>query len=483
MSVLEHLEPKKVFHYFEEISAIPHGSGNTKQISDYLVDFAGKRNLEVIQDESNNIIIIKEAVKGYENAPAVMIQGHMDMVCEKTADCSIDFEKDGLELGIEGDYLFAKGTTLGGDDGIAVAYALAILDSDTIKHPRLEIVITVDEEIGLLGATALDMSMLKAKYLLNIDSEEEGILTTSCAGGLTGIGKIPVHYTQVTSLSYSISVEGLLGGHSGTEIDKEHANSNILMGRLLYVLSNSFGFGLSKLEGGLKDNAIPRITTAEIFLDEKNEQLFLDTIKQLQADFTNEYKSSDPDIKIKFTSHGSKTGMMLTPNSKEIVTFLLMNMPNGIQRMSSDIKGLVKTSLNLGILELGEEELTYRFSIRSSVASERDFLSERISYLTEFLGGEYYEEGKYPGWEFNPDSKLRKLMTEAYEEQYGQAPKVEAIHAGLECGILSSKMENLDCISFGPDMQDIHTTSERLSISSAGRVWNYLLHVLEKIKE
>lgn len=482
MAVLQELEPKEVFHYFKEISAIPRGSGNTEQISAYLTEFAKKNHLKYIQDELNNVIIFKEASKGHEDAGTLILQGHMDMVCEKTAESEIDFFKDGLELVIEGDYIHANGTTLGGDDGIALSYALAVLASDTIEHPAIEAVFTVDEEIGLLGANGIDVSMLKGRALLNIDSEIEGILTVGCAGGLTATCSLPVQYKDAEGYRYRLILDGLKGGHSGIEIDKERGNSNLLMARLLHRLGKEIFVGIAVLEGGLKDNAIPVRTVCEVLIEEADRETLEDGVKKYQEIISKEYRTTDPEIQVRTEFLGKSEAKVLSMKSGELSVFLLMNVPNGVQRMSPDIAGLVQTSLNLGILKLKEETLLLSFSVRSSVESEKWALSDRLQYLTEFLGGEYSVHGNYPGWEYNPDSRLRELMIEIYREQYGTEPVVETIHAGLECGLFCGKIEGLDCISIGPDMLDIHTPLERLSISSAGRVWKYILELLKRFR-
>lgn len=483
MSVLSGLKPERVFHYFEEICKIPHGSFHTKQISDYLVEFAKKQGLEYRQDESNNVIIKKPASKGYEAAPVVILQGHCDMVCEKLPGLDHDFAKDGLELMIEGDYVTANGTTLGGDDGIAVAYGIAIMEDASLKHPALELVITTDEEVGLLGAGALDTSDLKGTYFINMDSEEEGYLWISCAGGLSAISEIPVRYQESEGTAYEITVDGLLGGHSGAEIDKIRANSNKLMGRFLFELGEKTSFALCSLKGGLKDNAIPRSTTATILADGAAEDTILETAGEFQKNLRTEYSGTDAGICVKVNRIGSGTQKALHPTSQQKVLFFLAQVPYGIQKMSGEIEGLVETSINPGILELGEEACKVISSIRSSVGSAKEALTQKLIYLSEFLGGTCTPEGDYPAWEYRKDSRLREIMVDTYEEIFGEKPEVKAIHAGLECGLFYKKIPNLDCVSFGPTMLDIHTTEERLSISSTERMWRYLLKVLENIRE
>lgn len=480
MSVLENLEPKKVFHFFEEIAGIPHGSYHTKEISDYCMQFAKDRGLEAYQDEYNNVIIIKEAAKGYETAEPIIIQGHLDMVCEKESDVEIDFEKEGLSLYVDGDFVKAKGTTLGGDDGIAIAYALAILDTEGIAHPRLECVFTVDEEVGMLGAEKIDLSMLKGHRVLNIDSDVEGSFLTSCAGGVTAECHFPIVFDEAEGYKYRLILNGLQGGHSGAEIDKEHANAIVEMGRILKYIEDRLEMGICSLNGGLKDNAIPRETICEIMVTEDGTEELANIILKLNEILKKEYQASDAGIELKAESLGEASSQVLGYRSQSRILFFLRNMPNGIQNMSMEIDGLPETSLNAGIMKMTEEEFLVSFSIRSSVKSRKEDLMERLFYLAEFLGGTVEFVGNYPAWEYKKDSKVRELVTEVYKDLYGKEPKIEAIHAGLECGILSEKIKDLDCVSFGPDNFDIHTPKERLSISSTKRVWEFILEFLKR---
>ena len=483
MAVLENCEPKRVFHYFEEICKIPHGSGNTRHISDYLVQFAKNHDLKYIQDEMNNVVIYKPGTAGYENAPTVIVQGHMDMVCEKRPDVDHDFIKDGLNLSVEGDYVSANGTTLGGDDGIAVAYGLALLESDTIAHPPLEVFITVDEEIGLLGAVGFDCSVLKGRRFINLDSEAEGSLWISCAGGLSGISHIPVTRLEAKGEKLTVKISGLMGGHSGAEIDKNRANANSLLGKFLHGLDAKAGYELISVQGGQKDNAITRESIAELLTVKENVEAVKEYAASMQTAWREEYTGTDEGITVTVTEEGEQDAKVLHPTSKEKVVFFLVNVPYGVQKMSGTIKGLVETSTNIGILKTSENEVLGSSSIRSSVETARDALSDKIEYLTEFLGGEYERQGVYPAWEYRKDSPLRDKMVEVYEEMYGQKPNVVAIHAGLECGLFYKKMEGLDCVSLGPDMKDIHTSEEVLSISSTERVWKYLVKVLGALKD
>lgn len=480
MSVLENLQPQKVFHYFKEICNIPHGSRNTKQISDYLVQFAKNRNLTCYQDELNNVIIKKDATAGYEASEPIIIQGHMDMVCEKENDCDIDFEKDGIRLMIDGDFVTADGTTLGGDDGIAVAYALAILDSDDIPHPALEVVITVDEEIGMLGAFDMDLSMLKGHKMLNIDSDVEGHFLTSCAGGMSLIADIPVKRTTQVGLAAEIILTGLVGGHSGSEIDKEHGNADILMGRVFSALADVTPFGVITMAGGLKDNAIPRECKAAILLPEESLATACDALKALETALKNEYIKSDAGIQILVQPMGIQKADILDYASVNRVLCYLRMVPNGILHMSQVMPGLVETSLNLGILELTEEALHTVTSIRSSVSSRKEDVKNRVAMVVELLGGEITVEGDYPAWEYKDKSDVRTEIAAVYKELFDEEPVFEAIHAGLECGIFSEKIKDLDCVSFGPNNYDIHTPKERLSISSTERMWRLILEFLKR---
>lgn len=484
MRVLENLEPKRVFHYFEDICQIPHGSTNTKEISDYLVQFAIDHQLKYVQDTSNNVIIWKPGTAGYENSAPVMLQGHIDMVCEKEADCPIDMEKEGLKLLVNNGIISADGTTLGGDDGIAVAYNLALLDSKDIPHPPLEAVFTVDEEIGMLGAAAMDMSVLKSRIMLNIDSEDEGYLLVSCAGGTTATCHLPIQRTTVNGQTVTIKVSGGRGGHSGVEIDKGRANSNMVLSRMLWKFSRQLSYCLIHIEGGKKDNAIPNASTAKIVLkDAVNEEVIQKFVNDFNGIIHNEFTSTDPDLKVSYTFDANKQDVQaMDAESTKRILCVLRNVPNGIQRMSFDIEGLVQTSLNLGILVTQEQEVTASFAVRSSVTSEKDELVERLVSLVETLGGTVTCTGDYPAWEYQQESPLRDLMIEVFEKQYGRKPVVQALHAGVECGLFAGKLPGLDCVSFGPDMTNIHTFNESLDVASAARTWEYLVEILKRLK-
>ena len=477
MGVLGELEPKPVFRFFEEICAIPHGSGNVEGLSDYLVSFAKERGLFCRQDAMKNVIISKEASPGYEEKEGIILQGHMDMVAVKKPGSDIDMRTQPLRLMTDGDYICAEDTSLGGDDSIAVAYALAILDDDSIPHPHLDVVITVDEETGMYGAKALDLSDVKGTRLLNLDSEEEGYFLAGCAGGASVRHLLPVCREERTGMLFTCKIRGLSGGHSGGEIHKERGNANSLMGRLLQELSGAADIGIFRLEGGLADNAIPREAVLQFTASGKEEEVRR-CVKNFETTLQAEFSTKDPGVKVEMTEEKEAVKCCLDRSSGDRVRKLLLLMPNGVQAMSADMPGLVQTSLNNGIMGLEEDRFVLTTSVRSSVASEKETLITKICALTELLGGETEINGDYPGWTYRKNSSFRDLCVRVYEEMYGKRPEIMAIHAGVECGILLEKRPDLDCVSMGPDMQDIHTTEEKLSISSTKRVWEYLCRVL-----
>ncbi len=472
------LQPEAVFSWFEKICAIPHGSGNTKMISDFLVDFAKTYGLRYLQDSSNNVIIFKSGTLGMEDRPAVILQGHMDMVCEKDADCPIDMEKEGLAVTHDGEYVFARGTTLGGDNGIAMAYALAILASDEIAHPPLEVVITVDEEVGMLGAEAIDVSMLTGRTLLNLDSEEEGIFTVSCAGGATATITLPAPRRAVYGPCIRLAVDGLQGGHSGVEIHKNRANANKIMGELLSRIQALMPLCMTAFSGGSKDNAIPRSCQTTLVAMGIHLERINDIVETLQREVRENY--DEPDAVITADDVDALGGNALSTQDTAKVIALLCATPNGVQAMSEDIEGLVQTSLNLGIAKL-DKDMTLTFSVRSSVNEEKQALLDKLRSLAEFQGGAYSQMGEYPAWEYRKDSHLRDTMIRVYRDMFGAEPQVVAIHAGLECGLLGEKLPGLDCVSIGPEMHDIHTSRERLGIGSVERTWNFLLEILKAL--
>lgn len=480
-TVLAGLEPAAVFSWFEKICAIPHGSTHTRAIRDFCVKFAEDRGLRVRPDAHNNVVIWKAATPGYETHPAVILQGHLDMVCEKEPGCDLDFRTEGLRLCVDGDRVFARGTTLGGDDGIAMAYALAILDSATIPHPPLEVIFTSDEEIGMLGAAELDPAGLEGRVLLNIDSEEEGVLTVSCAGGATCTIAMPVQAAPASGRLYRLEVTGLTGGHSGVEIHKGRANANKLLGEALRLLSNAVTPRLAGMQGGTKDNAITRSAWALFVAPEADEALIQSVTAACEQELRQRYADVEPHLQLACRPDSTGVSEVWDTESSARAIRLLSEVPNGVQAMSRDMEGLVETSLNLGILKVTGDTLELTFSVRSSVGRDKTCLTAVLRGIAEQYGALYFEKGDYPAWEYRKESPLRELMVKIYEEQYGSRPEVVAVHAGLECGLFSGKLPGLDCVSFGPNMSEIHTTRECMSVASVGRVWRYLLTVLERL--
>ena len=472
------LQPASVFVYFEKICSIPHGSRNTKLISDYLVSFAKEHEIRYEQDALNNVVMYQEGTCGYEDHAPVILQGHMDMVCEKDADCTIDMDTDGLNIDHDGQWVFAHGTTLGGDNGIAVAYILALLADKTIPHPPLEIIITVDEEIGMEGAAGVDLSRFKSRTMINMDSEDEGVFTVSCAGGARSVIHMPVQRRVVYGPCVKLTVEGLRGGHSGVEIHKNLANANKVMAEFLGRVQKIMPLCITKLSGGAKDNAIPRSCEATLIPLGINVERINDIAEQLQEEIRTQF--DEPYAIIRGDNVDALGGNALTTECTAKVIALLNAAPNGVQTMSQDIDGLVQTSLNLGVLSL-DEELTLTFAVRSSVNQEKVDLLKRLQELAAFYDGTTSEMGDYPAWEYKKDSILRETMVSTFRRMFGTEAQVVAIHAGLECGLLSEKLPGLDCVSIGPDMQDIHTSREKLSIASTKRTWEFLLEVLKAL--
>lgn len=482
MRVLDKIEPAKVFGFFEDICSIPHGSGNMDGIAGYCESFAKDRGLKVIRDEHNNVLIKKRGSQGCENAEPLLFQGHLDMVCEKNFDYDpkFDFTKDPLPLAVMDEYVYAKGTTLGGDDGIAIAYMLAILDDNTLKHPPLECLFTSDEEIGMLGMSSFDTSIIESRRMINIDNETEGEILVSSAGGRKVKCHIPVRYSETTGLAYDIVICGLLGGHSGAEIDKYRGNANLLMGRLLHFLTGKVDYSLYYLKGGLQDNAIPREAKASVIINEKDATKLEDLVTEFELTIINEYRRIEDNITVYCEANGEAAELALTEKTKERVVFLLMTIPDGIEKMCPEAESIVQTSSNAGIMRLREDYFSLIISIRSSIKSEKNALADKIKYLTETIGGEYIEESDYPAWEYKERSKLRDITVDCFEGLFGEVPRVTSIHAGLECGIIYDKIKGMDIVSIGPDIVDIHTPKERLSIESVKRTWQLLVKVMER---
>lgn len=479
---IRELKPEKVFYYFEKISEIPRGSGNTEQIAQYCLDFAEERNLRVIKDDGGNVIIYADGTAGYENSEPVIIQGHLDMVCEKNPDCTKDMTKEGITLCTDGEYLWADGTTLGGDDGIAIAYILALLDADNIPHPPIEAVITRDEETGMFGAAEFNPELVKGTRMLNIDSEEEGVLTVSCAGGITAECEIPYEISNECFDTFlEISISGLKGGHSGADIHKNRKNAIKVLGELLGELSKNIDFRISDIEGGGKINVIPQSAKAVINTSSENQTLIKNTVDNFGKLFAEKYSDTEPDSHFSVKNISFVEGIANKDATAMLIKFLV-DSPNGIQSMSAEMEGIVQTSLNLGSFSVEHGKGKAVFLIRSNSSEEKQLTAKKVSDLAASIGGKADIYGDYPSWEYRENSPLRDIMVETFRDMYGKEPVVTAIHAGLECGIFSEKIKNADIVSFGPDNENIHTPNERLNIASAGRCWEYLKEILKRSK-
>lgn len=478
MSDIQNIEPKEVFYWFSKINQIPRCSGDEKRISDFLVSFAKERDLEVYQDEMYNVIIKKPGSKGYEDSDPIIIQGHMDMVCIKGKESNHDFTKDPIEMIVEEDILRANNTTLGGDDGIAVAYGLAILDSKDLKHPPLELLITTNEETGMDGAHALTNEHLSGKILLNIDSEEEGVFLVSCAGGANKITTFKLEKENKSGNGLEIKVSGLKGGHSGMEIIKQRANAIKLLGRILEECNRNSDIRLSKIQGGTKHNAIPSEARA-VILTEDNP-----TLKKIIEDFTKdlkeEYRVEDSGLNIDINE--VKVENIYTKELSDNLIDYIMMVPDGVQYMSKDIEGLVQTSLNNAIIEEKNNNITIITSVRSASSSSLKEVLNMLTIIAKRTKAETEEKNSYPAWQFDEKSKIREIAVKVYEELFNKKAEVSAIHAGLECGLLKQILPNTDMISFGPNLYDVHTENEHLSISSVQRVWRFLIRLLEELK-
>ena len=482
--MLDMVKEEKIFIYFEEISKVPRGSYHNEKISEYLVDFAKKHDLEYRVDDALNVVIKKPASPDCVNQEPVMLQGHMDMVCVSEDD-SHDFLREGLSLCLDGDFIRAEGTTLGGDDGIALAYMLAILDSEEYTHPPIEAVFTTDEEVGMEGASALTVSDLKARRLINLDNEEEGVLLVSCAGGASAGITFSSQPRERTGKKMVVRLEGLAGGHSGTEIAKHPLNASVFLGRLLYMAWRRIPFELISFEGGDKDNVISRAAAAHLMCRERAEDL-AQILEEYAVLLTEEVRSCEPEAHF-FISEltQGKENCFSMDFTETVLRFLNLTI-TGVQVMSGDVPGMVESSLNPGIATTKEDGAVFGFSVRSQKESYRDHMLEQLQWLAESVCGtntvcRFEVGGKYPAWDYKRDSVLREVMSDEFGKLFGREPKVMGIHAGLECGILSKKIPELDIVSMGPDILDIHTVKEKLCISSARRNFEFLIRVLKRL--
>lgn len=482
MAVLSGLKPEKVFYYFEKLCSVPHGSGNTKQISDLCAGFARELGLKYRQEACNNLIIWKDGSKGRENDAPVILQGHIDMVCAKTEDCTKDMTRDGLDVRTDGEWVWADKTSLGGDNGIAVAMILAILSDETLSHPPIEAVFTVDEEVGMDGAFALDCSDLKGRKLLNIDSEEEGVFTVSCAGGVRLDCALPAPQQSAENLTgYRVTISGLKGGHSGMNINEGRGNANCLMGRTLYsAMEQCPSLRVNALTGGQFDNVICLRNDALIAVSETDVPKFEAFIKEFDATLKNEYAVTDGGISL--TCEKAEVQSAASEADTSRILHVLLALPQGVQAMSADFPGLVQTSLNLGVMRTDEEGLKFSYSVRSCIASQKQMLIQRVKSIVEYAGGTVGERSNYPGWQYDRSSALRKEVEEVYRDLTGHDGKIEATHGGLECGLFIEKIPGLDALSLGPELHDVHSVNERLNVASTARVYELVCEVLRRSK-
>ena len=476
--IFEGIEPQVVLNYFEDICSIPRPSYDEKKISDYLVDFAKQRGLEVFQDSSYNVVIKKPASLNRENDASIILQAHIDMVTAKDEGVEVDFHKDGVIPYVDGDLIKAKGTTLGGDDGIGMAMILAILDSDDISHPMIEAVFTVSEEVGLDGAANLDYSLLQSKKMINIDSEEDYQMTVGCAGGCRADITFNYKKKKEKGLIYELIIDGLNGGHSGIEIDKGNANANVLMGRVLSRVSDNMNISLISCAGGDKDNAICPMCKAYVLINRKDEEKFIKNIEKVKDEIKGEYSVVEKNFDILLQKQKQKKAKVLCYEDFLRVIILLTVMPDGVQKMSQHIPGLVETSLNIGVLKIEDGLVESGYAIRSNIESGLDWLVDRVTTLAKSLGANISIHGRYPAWENQGISNFAKEIVEKYKYLYNEELSVVTIHAGLECGLFYQKIPNLEAVSIGPNLYGAHTTKESVSISSIQKEWRFLLEIL-----
>lgn len=468
------IQKSRVFYYFSKISEIPRATGNEAGMAAYLTGFAKEHGLESFRDEFNNVVIIKPASPGYENKDAVILQGHSDMVCVKNEDVEFDFTKDAIQLELDGDLLKAKGTTLGADNGIAVALILAILEDKNMQHPRIEALITSSEEVGLVGANNIESKYFTATRLINIDSEEEGVFTASCAGGLRqGLTREVTMVNNPYSKTYQIEVSGLLGGHSGMEIHRQRANAIRAIARLLDRLEKDYT--VTQFKGGIVDNAIPNSAIC-LFNTDKD----VSCLDKLIEEVKEEYAVSDKGMQIAVTPAAKAEKSLNFEESKRLVD-LILALPNGVRRYSDDIAGLVESSSNLAIVRVEDTHFNVAVSHRSSIESRNDEIAAVTDAIGRLAGCKVEAASRYPGWKYQAESNLRETLLSVYKKMYGKDAKVAAIHAGLECGVLKRQIGDIDMISMGCDMWDVHSPKERLSVSSALRMTEYMIELLKAL--
>ena len=480
-ALLESLEPQTIWSYFLELSKIPRGSKNEAVAADWVADQARALGCDVERDEVGNVIIRKKATPGREGHPTTCLQAHVDMVCEKNEGTEHDFLKDPIQVWRDGDLLRAKGTTLGADNGIGVAAALAVLASQDIAHGPIEALITIDEETGLTGAFGLQGGRLKAKFLLNLDSEEEGFLTIGCAGGEDTIITRNLTHAALPagSRALRLKVFGLRGGHSGIDIHAGRGNAIRILAQVLGVMKPAFGFSLAAIKGGNKRNAIPREASATLLLDPSKEQAFRAALAEHEAHWRAALGAHDPGLHLALEP-GEATQIMSDADADAIVR-LLLALPHGVEAMSPDIPGLVQTSTNMGVIETRKGEVEVNMLTRSSINASKSALSERIAAICALGGFNSHVTGGYPGWKPEPKASLVQVVQDANQKVFGKPLEIMAIHAGLECGLIGEKYDGMEMVSFGPSMWDVHTPDEHVSVPSVGNFWKLLVAVLEAV--
>jgi dipeptidase D len=480
-TAIEGLKPELMWKYFAEISAIPRGSKNEKKISAYLVQTAKKLGLEVVQDKHLNVIVRKPASAGHEQVPSICLQGHMDMVCEKNKETVHDFEKDPIELVRKGNVIMANGTTLGADNGVAVAANLAIMEDKSLVHGPLEFLFTSDEETGLTGANGLKAGSLKSMTMMNLDSEEEGALYVGCSGGRNthGTWKLQAERIPSKSSAMMLTVKGLKGGHSGLEIDKGRGNSLKIMNRALLALMD-LGARVGSMEGGNKSNAIPREAESLVYIPSKDLKKAVKAVAKLNDIMRAELASVEPDLHVELTScQAPKKGKVLSKNLARQICLTVAALPHGVIKMSADIPGLVETSTNVAIIKTDKKQVELITSQRSSVATEIDEVVQMVAAGLTLGGAKAVTTDGYPGWKPNLDSVILKTAKASYQGLYGVEPHVKAIHAGLECGIIGEKFPGMDMVSFGPTLEGVHSPDEKIYIDSVEKFWKFLLEILK----
>lgn len=476
MSVLD--QTKAHQRYFEEMTKIPHGSFEEKAYSDTLVAFAKQHGFSYVQDEMNNVIIYKDGTKGYENHEPVILQAHMDMVCEKNKEVSFDFAKDALKLKIEDGWLMAEGTTLGADDGSGVAYMLAILESETLPHPPLECIFTVQEEVGLFGAMGLDKANIHGKRLINLDDGGETCTCTTSAGGVNVIAKRKVTMIENTKPAYRLSIGGLFGGHSGGEINKERGNANKLLARTLFHMQQAGQLSLYSIEGGMKDNAIPREASA-LFACELPMETICELVKDMEKMIQKELEFSDPDVT--FTIQQVEVAQVMKQEDSDAYLSLMRLLPDGMRHHSMSIEGLTTASMNAAVVTFTDQELMINCSVRGALESYIDEIAEEIELLSTTFGFTTHREARYPAWSYDASSFMRETLQAVFKERYGKDLELLAVHGGLECGVFKAMDPAMDIVTMGPIMEDIHTPKERMDLASFDRTFELLCAFLEKL--